>query len=349
MAELGRVPTLAACASLKSHPSMKVSLPGCTAARNASFRTSPRSSSELGHDVTLFASGDSVTNAELDATCSRALRLDPTCHDFDTPHVLLLERVLQRAHEFDLIHWHIEGFFPALRRLDVPHLTTLHGRLDRPSLAALYAEFDDIPVVSISDAQRAPLPGARWCGTVHHGLPGDAASASPEPGDYFAFFGPDLSGEARRSRDRDREALEVPLKIAAKIDRADAEYFRTRIEPLLDHPLIEFIGEIGEREKTASSARRARLLFPIDWPEPFGLVMIEAMACGTPVVAMSRGSVPEIIQPGVNGFCADSMEAAVAAAARVSEIRSCGLPQTLRAPILCPPHGSGLTSKCIGR
>jgi glycosyltransferase involved in cell wall biosynthesis len=275
---------------------------------------------DLGHDVTLFASGDSVSGAPLDAGCPRALRLDPTCNDYQTPHVLQLERVLQRATEFDLIHWHIEGYFPALRRLDVPHVTTLHGRLDRQWLAALYSEYDDIPVVSISDAQRAPLPHARWCGTVYHGLPAALHSAQTEPGDYFAFLGR-ISPEKRVDRAIEiAKTLGVPLKIAAKVDRADEAYFRNEIVPMLDHPLIEYLGEIGEREKTAFLGGARALLFPIDWPEPFGLVMIEAMACGTPVIAMKHGSVPEIIEPGVNGFWTESLQDAIAAARRVSEI-----------------------------
>jgi glycosyltransferase involved in cell wall biosynthesis len=278
-----------------------------------------------GHDVTLFASGDSVTKAELDAACPRALRLDQTCDDYQTPHLLQLERVLQRAAEFDLIHFHVEGcHFPSLRRLDVPHVTTLHGRLDRPSLAPLYAEFDDIPVVSISDAQRTPLLGAHWCGTVYHGLPQNLHRFTPKPEGYFAFLGR-ISPEKRVDRAIEiATRLEVPLKIAAKVDRVDAEYFRTRIEPLLDHPLIEFIGEIDESQKTAFLGAARALLFPIDWPEPFGLVMIEAMACGTPIVAMNCGSVPEIIEQGVNGFCVDSMEAALDAAARITSVDRAG-------------------------
>jgi glycosyltransferase involved in cell wall biosynthesis len=275
---------------------------------------------ELGHEVTLFASGDSVTRAELDAACPHALRLDQTCGDFNTPHHMLLERVWQRAAEFDVIHWHIEGYFPALRRMSVPHVTTLHGRLDRSWLDALFAEFNDIPVVSISDAQRVPLPHARWCGTVYHGLPGALHRARTEPGDYFAFLGR-ISPEKRVDRAIEiAKTLGIPLKIAAKVDRVDVPYFRKTIEPLLDHPLIDFIGEIGEREKTAFLGGARALLFPIDWPEPFGLVMIEAMACGTPVIAMKHGSVPEIIEPGVNGFLAENMDEAIAAARRVSEI-----------------------------
>jgi glycosyltransferase involved in cell wall biosynthesis len=200
----------------------------------------------------------------------------------------------------------------------------MHGRLDRLWLDALFAEFNDIPVVSISDAQRAPLPHARWCGTVYHGLPAGLHRARTEPGDYFAFLGR-ISPEKRVDRAIEiAKALGVPLKIAAKVDRADEVYFRKEIEPLLDHPLIEFIGEIGECEKTAFLGGARALLFPIDWPEPFGLVMIEAMACGTPVIAMKRGSVPEIIEPGVNGFVAESMQDAIAAARRVSEIDRAG-------------------------
>jgi glycosyltransferase involved in cell wall biosynthesis len=274
-----------------------------------------------GHDVTLFASGDSTTEAELDASWPCALRLDERCDDYQTPHLLQLERVLQRAPQFDVIHFHVEGYhFPALRRLSTPHVTTLHGRLDRPSLVKLYAEFDDIPVVSISDAQRSPLPTPRWCGTVYHGLPDELLAYSPGPGSYFAFLGR-ISPEKRVDRAIEiAGALGVPLKIAAKVDRVDVEYFQTEIEPLLDNPLVEFVGEIDEPRKSEFLGGARALLFPIDWPEPFGLVLIEAMACGTPIVAFRGGSVPELIEPGVNGFCCDSVAAAVEAAAQVERI-----------------------------
>jgi glycosyltransferase involved in cell wall biosynthesis len=278
-----------------------------------------------GHDVTLFASGDSVTNAELDSAWPCALRLDPTCDDYQTPHLLQLERVLQRSAEFDLIHFHVEGcHFPSLRRLATPHVTTLHGRLDRAALGPLFAEFDDIPVVSISDAQRVPIPHARWCGTVYHGLPENALRYSAGPGEYFAFLGR-ISPEKRVDRAIEiATRLNVPLKIAAKVDRVDQEYFKTEIEPLLDNPIVEFIGEINEQQKSDFLGGARALLFPIDWPEPFGLVMIEAMACGTPVVAMKGGSVPEIIDHGVTGFCVDTLDAAVDAATRVASIDRAG-------------------------
>jgi len=274
-----------------------------------------------GHNVTLFASGDSVTSAELDAAWPRALRLDPECRDYQAPHVLQLERIAQRAHEFDVIHFHGDcSHFPLSRRLGTPHVTTLHGRLDAPQLEALYDEFDDLPMVSISNAQRRPLPQVAWCGTVYHGLPlslhSPSFSGPNGRGTYFAFLGR-ISPEKRVDRAIEiAKRLGVKLKIAAKIDCADAEYYRNEIAPLLDHPLIEFVGEIGEAQKSEFLGGARALLFPIDWPEPFGLVMIEAMACGTPVVAMGCGSVPEIIDQGVTGYYVNDLDAAVKAAER---------------------------------
>ncbi len=270
-----------------------------------------------GHDVTLFATGDSRTLARLVPCAPRALRLDPTCVDVLAHHVRMVEEVARRAASFDLVHFHIDYVhFSLMRRLGVPHVTTLHGRLDAPDLAPLYRLFADEPLVSISDAQRTPLPFAGWAGTVYHGLPPDLLSFHAGPGNYLAFLGrvsPEKGVDA---------AIEIakrtclPLKIAAKVDKVDADYFAARIKPLLGHPLIEFVGEIGEKEKDRFLGEAAAVLFPIDWPEPFGLVMIEAMACGTPVVALRRGSVPEVMRDGVSGFVVDDIDEAVRAVTR---------------------------------
>jgi glycosyltransferase involved in cell wall biosynthesis len=280
----------------------------------------------LGHDVTLFAAGDSVTHAELAAVWPRALRLDPSCRDERIPHVLQLERVLQRANEFDVIHYHVDAnHYPTSRRSLTPQLTTLHSRLDLPHLQPLYTEFKDMPVVSISNSQRKPLPQAAWCGTVYHGLPLSLHRLWPGPGEYFAFLGRVSPEKGVDRAIQIAKRLGVPLKIAAKIDLADAEYFQTQIVPQLDPPRVEFIGEIGESEKGEFLGRARALLFPIDWPEPFGLVIIEAMACGTPVVAMRHGSVPELIDQGIAGFHVDSLDDAVNAAARITQLdrRAC--------------------------
>ncbi|HEX4340294.1 MAG TPA: glycosyltransferase family 4 protein [Polyangiaceae bacterium] len=275
----------------------------------------------MGHDVTLFASGDSETAARLQAQCAQALRLDEKCVDPLARHVLMIERVAAWESEFDVIHFHTDYLhFPLARRMTVPHLTTLHGRLDIADLAPVYDEFGDIPVVSISDAQRRPLPQAGWLSTVHHGLPKDLLGFNPEPEGYFAFVGR-ISPEKRVDRAIEiATALGVPLKIAAKVDKVDLEYFKEKIEPMLDHHLVEFVGEIGEAEKSAFMGGARALLFPIDWPEPFGLVMIEAMACGTPVVAFRNGSVDEVLEDGVTGFIVESVEDAIAAAKRVGEL-----------------------------
>jgi glycosyltransferase involved in cell wall biosynthesis len=276
---------------------------------------------QLGHDVTLFASGDSATSAELVPAWPSALRLQAPLADASVPDVLLMARVLERAHEFDVIHFH-QGYahFPLMECLDVPNLTTMHGRLDLPELKPLFRRFEQVALNSISDAQRAPLPDARWAATVHHGLPLSLHSANLEPDGYFAFLGR-ISPEKRVDRAIEiATRLRVPLKIAAKVDRADQPYYEREIAPRLDNPYVEFIGEICEGDKTAFLGGARALLFPVDWPEPFGLVMIEAMACGTPVVAFRCGSIPEVIDDGVTGFIADDMEGAVAAAARVGEI-----------------------------
>jgi len=274
-----------------------------------------------GHEVTLFASGDSRTKADLYAIIPKAIRLSSERHDPVICHLLQLERVVQMANRFDIIHFHTDYFhFPLFREIAVPHVTTLHGRLDLPDLPRLYQEFEEMPVVSISDSQRAPLPEANWVDTIYHGIPINNFTFSPQGGDYFAFLGR-ISREKRPDR-----AIEiaiqtgVPLKIAAKVDPADQSYFENEIEPLMDHPLVEFIGEVNEAGKNALLGGARALLFPIDWPEPFGLVMIEAMACGTPVIAMRNGSVGEVMQDGVSGFIVQTMEQAFAAAERIQEI-----------------------------
>ena len=273
-----------------------------------------------GHSVTLFASGDSVTAAELVPICPKALRLGECC-DFPTAHHLLqLERVMQRASDFDVIHFHTDlVHYPIARRLGLLHVTTLHGRLDIPDLHPLFREFDDLPLVSISDAQRAPVPRAHWAGTVHHGLPRSVLPVSREGGDHFVFLGR-LSREKRVDRAIEiAKRVGIPLRIAAKIDPADADYF-AGIRHLLEDPLVEFVGEICDAQKAAFLGNARALLFPIDWPEPFGLVMIESLACGTPVIAYRNGSVPEILEDGVTGFIVDDLDAAVDAAHRVDEI-----------------------------
>ena len=281
----------------------------------------------LGHQVTLFASADSRTTATLVPMCPEALRLRGSCVDQMAMHVMMLERVVARAHEFDVIHFHTSQLhYPVMRRLPhVRHVTTLHGRLDLEDLLPLYDEFSDVPVVSISDAQRNPLPDAAWVATVHHGLPPGLFSMCPTPGTYLAFLGR-ISPEKRVDRAiAIATASGLPLKIAAKVDPVDQSYFESTIAPLLDNPLVEFIGEISERNKNAFLGQAKALLFPIDWPEPFGLVMIEAMACGLPVIAFPGGSVCEIIDDGVTGFIVDTIEAAVDAVRRVDTIdrRTC--------------------------
>ena len=276
---------------------------------------------DLGHDVTLFASGDSKTRARLVAGCERALRLEGRSHLHQVPHILHLEHVFRRHHEFDVIHFHTDNMhFPLARRHRVPSVTTLHGRLDLPEWVPLMQEFTDMPLVSISQAQRAPLAWAHWEATVHHGLPAQLLPFSPGPGRYLAFLGR-ISPEKRCDRAIEiATRLGLPLKIAAKVDPADQAYYEAKIKPLMDNPLVEYIGEIDEGGKREFLGRAAALLFPIDWPEPFGLVMIEAMACGTPVVAFEGGSVAEIIEPGLTGYIVDSVEAAVVATRRAMEL-----------------------------
>jgi glycosyltransferase involved in cell wall biosynthesis len=271
-----------------------------------------------GHDVTLFASGDSVTRARLIAMCRRALRLDKHAIDYLAPQVLLVERAYRKSAEFDVMHFHIDYLhYPVSRRETVPQVTTLHGRLDIPELGPLYAEFVDMPVVSISDAQRTPIRRANWQATVHHGLPRDLFKFQPEPGKYLAFLGR-LSPEKRADRAIEiAKRVDMPIKIAAKVDDVDRAYFEAVVEPLLDDPRVEYVGEIGEGEKQEFLGDAYALVFPIDWPEPFGLVMIEALACGTPIIAYEQGSVMEVMGDGRAGFIVETLDEAVQAALRV--------------------------------
>src|SRR5437867_1342336 len=274
-----------------------------------------------GHDVTLFASGDSETKAHLVAACRRSLRMDKHCVDRLAHHMLMLENVVQRAAEFHIVHFHTDYLhFPLSRRERITHVTTLHGRLDLPDLVPLYQEFREMPVISISNGQREPLPWANWQATVYHGLPADIYRFHPEPGSYLTFLGR-ISPEKRVDRAIEiAKQVGMPLKIAAKIDRVDQDYFESEIAPLLSNSLVEFVGEIGEREKDEFLGNAYALLFPIDWPEPFGLVMIEAMACGTPVIAYRGGAVPEITVQGRTGFVVEALEDAVTAVRRIPQL-----------------------------
>lgn len=274
-----------------------------------------------GHDVTLFSSGGSETLAEHVPVGGSATRLDPHCRDPLARHMVLLERVFARVHEFDVMHFHIDYLhFPLSRRYRQPNLTTLHGRLDIPDLDYLYAEYPSMAVVSISNAQRRPLPKLNWQGTVHHGLPLDLYPCNLHAEGYLAFCGR-ISEEKRPDRAiRIAERAGIKLLMAAKVDPADREYFDDVIRPMLDSPWVEYIGEIGEEEKPAFLGNARALLFPIDWPEPFGLVMIEAMACGTPTIAYPHGSVPEVLEDGVTGFIVRNEAEAVDAVHRTPSL-----------------------------
>jgi glycosyltransferase involved in cell wall biosynthesis len=272
---------------------------------------------ELGHEVTLFASGDSLTKARLASIWPRALRLDPDIKDPFVPLFIQLETIARRAHEFDVIHAHLDYFgYPLLRRLDTPSITTLHGRLDLPELPALYAVYGEVPVVSISNSQRGPLPQANYVATVLHGLPQNLLTKGGG-GDYLAFLGRISPEKAPDAAIRIAAKVGMKLKIAAKVDRVDQQYFKTTIEPLLSHGNVEFIGEIREDQKQEFLGNAAALLFPIAWREPFGLVMIEAMACGTPVIAFENGSVPEVLEEGVTGFIVRDEEQAAQAVKQI--------------------------------
>jgi glycosyltransferase involved in cell wall biosynthesis len=278
-----------------------------------------------GHDVTLFASGGSRTSARLVPCSPKSLRTDPECRDPLAYHIHEIEEVARAASEFDVIHFHVDYLhFPVSRRDKLCQITTLHGRLDMPDLVPVYRQFPDMPVCSISLAQRKPLPWVNWVGNVYHGLPLRSFSLQREPGKYLAFLAR-ISPEKRPDR-----AIEIatragiPLKIAAKVDAADKKYFDRKIKKLLKNPLVEFIGEIGDKEKQAFLGNAKACLMPIDWPEPFGLNMIESMACGTPTIAFRHGSVPEIVTDAVSGFIVDNVDEAVDAVSRIGTISRAG-------------------------
>ncbi|MBW8758176.1 MAG: glycosyltransferase family 4 protein [Burkholderiales bacterium] len=283
---------------------------------------------DLGHDVTLYASGDSRTRARLIPIVERGLRLDPRQPDWLPWHTLMLDRVFTDAPDFDVIHFHVDFLhYPLVRRSPSPCLTTLHGRLDLPDLGPLHRHFREQGLVCISNSQRLPLAGARFLATVHHGLPEALYRFHPRVGDYFAFVGR-ISPEKRVDRAiRVAQAAGVPLRIAAKVDRVDQAYFEREIRPLLADPLIHFEGELCEDDKDEFIGNARALLFPIDWPEPFGLVMIEALACGTPVIAWRCGSVPEVLDQGVSGWIVNDLDEAIAAARSIDRIDRSGCRQ----------------------
>jgi len=275
-----------------------------------------------GHDVTLFASGDSVTSARLVACSDQAIRLNPAIKDHIPHYMIMLDKLRRSAHLFDILHFHIDAFhMPLFRDMVFKTVTTLHGRQDLPDLAYLYRAFPDMPLVSISNAQRAPVPDANFIKTIHHGLPVDLLKPNYEPrGGYLAFL-----GRISEEKGPDRaiaiaNALGLPLKIAAKVDKADEQYFREVLAPLLDRPGVQFVGEINDYDKSKFLGDATALLFPIDWPEPFGLVMIEAMACGTPVIAYRAGSVPEVLENGLTGFVVDNAAQAANAVGRLDQL-----------------------------
>ena len=275
-----------------------------------------------GHDVTLFASGDSKTSARLVRCCHMALRLNPSVRDALPYHMIMLDEVRRRADQFDILHFHIDVLHaPLIRDIADRTLTTLHGRLDLADLASFYAAFRELPLASISDNQQRYLRDVNWLSTIYHGLPRELLPFQPKADGYLAFLGR-IAPEKRPDRAIEIAALAgMPLKIAAKVDRADQAYWENVIRPMVEaHPDVEFIGEIDEHDKAGFLGGASALLFPIDWPEPFGLVMIEAMACGTPVIAYRRGSVPEIIEENVSGFVVDTIEEAVIAIRRVASL-----------------------------
>jgi glycosyltransferase involved in cell wall biosynthesis len=276
---------------------------------------------EMGHEVTLFATGDSITSAHLVSVVPRGLRLDPRKPDPLVWHTILMEMVLKAAPSFDVIHFHTDVLQLALvGHCETPCISTAHGRLDLPDLKSLFRCFPRHPMVSISASQRAPLPGLNWRATVHHGLPLGLYSPKPEPEDYFAFVGR-ISPEKRADRAIEiAKACGTPLRIAAKVDPTDQAYFESTIEPLLDDPLVSYLGEIDDAAKNDFIGNARALLMPIDWPEPFGLVMIEAMACGTPVIAYGQGSVPEVLDEGVTGFIVENQQQAIEAARNIGRI-----------------------------
>jgi glycosyltransferase involved in cell wall biosynthesis len=275
----------------------------------------------MGHDVTLFASGDSVTSARLEAVWPQAIRLDPTVKDWIAAYMRMLELSYRRADEFDVLHFHIDYFpFSLFKRQRTPFVTTLHGRLDLPEFSQVYNLFPDVPVISISDNQRRPLPRIGWLRTVLHGLPEKLLTPRPVKRDYLAFLGRISPEKGIDKAIRIAAAAGMKLKVAAKVDRADQDYYDREIRPLLGAGHVEFVGEINDAQKPDFLSGAHALLFPIDWPEPFGLVMIEAMACGTPVIAFNRGSVPEVMDDGISGFIVEDEAGAIAALGRLGEL-----------------------------
>lgn len=275
----------------------------------------------LGHEVTLFASGDSAVACRVEAVWPRALRLDNAIRDYLAPHMILLEAVARRGEEFDVIHSHVDYLgYPLLHRAGAPFLTTLHGRLDLPVLQRIYETFADTPVVTISDAQRGPVPHANYLATIQHGIPDRLLLPGFGYGGYLAFLGRISPEKGPDAAIRIAQKAGMPIRIAAKVDQVDRAYFEELIKPLLAAPGVEFIGEIGDDQKAEFLGNAAALLFPINWAEPFGLAMIEAMACGTPVIAFRRASVPEIVDEGITGFIVDNEDEAVQAAVAVSRL-----------------------------
>jgi glycosyltransferase involved in cell wall biosynthesis len=275
----------------------------------------------LGHDVTLFASGDSVTSARLEAVWPKALRLDGSIRDPNALHMLMLERVCQQADDFDILHCHLDYYpFSLFSRQRTPFVTTLHGRLDLPEHQPVFSAFSDIPVISISNSQRRPLPQANWVATVHHGMPEQLLRPMPVVPSYLAFLGRIAPEKGVDRAIRIARRAGIPLRIAAKVDRADAEYFETVVRPHIVSPHVEFIGEIGDGQKSEFLSGAIAAIMAIDWPEPFGLSMIEAMACGTPVIAYNRGSVPEVVDDGLTGFIVEDETSGAVAVDRISEL-----------------------------
>jgi glycosyltransferase involved in cell wall biosynthesis len=275
----------------------------------------------MGHDVTLFASGDSVTSATLAPMRQEALRLDPTVMDWVAAYMRMIELIYRRADEFDILHFHIDYFPLALfSRQRTPFLTTLHGRLDLKEFKEIYELYPDAPFVSISNSQRKPIPRLNWVRTVLHGMPAKLLMPQPVQQSYCAFLGRISPEKGIDKAIRIAGRAGMKLKIAAKVDNADKAYFESQIKPLLSQGHVEFIGEIDDSQKPAFLSGAHALLFPIDWPEPFGLVMIEAMACGTPVIAFNCGSVPEVMDDGLTGFIVNNEDEAVAAIDRLGEL-----------------------------
>jgi len=275
-----------------------------------------------GHEVTLFASGDSITAADLVPCCTQALRLDTAVSNVVPYYMLMLDKVRSRAAEFDVLHFHIDHFhFPIFRHLPIPSLTTLHGRQDHRDCLPFFAGFSDMPLISISEAQRAPLPHANFVATIHHGIPQNLHEANYRPtGGYLAFVGRITPEKGPVDAIGIAQSLGIPLKIAAKVDKVDEAYFREVVQPMLSTEGVEFIGEINEKDKGPFLQDAIALLFPICWPEPFGLVMIEAMACGTPVLAYRAGAVPEVIDEGVTGMIVDNIDQARIASVQVAAL-----------------------------